>query len=88
VRQLGALPPHRAISSLPAVDFSFNGACLTQLTLTSLPNLEAVFEVFSPSRRRSLDVGCKYHHISNANLSNESWHGLTCAIRQVSFFRR
>lgn len=32
-------------------------------------------QVFSSSRRRSFDFGCKYHHISNANLGNVN-HGM------------
>ena len=45
-------------------------------------------QVFSSSRRRSFDIGCKYHHISNANLGNVN-HGMDSLMlfAGVSFFR-
>ena len=45
-------------------------------------------QFFNSSRRRSFDVGCKYHHISNANLGNVN-HGMDSVMLfvGVSFFR-
>ncbi|MGA7767186.1 MAG: acyloxyacyl hydrolase [Candidatus Sulfotelmatobacter sp.] len=45
-------------------------------------------QVFSSSHRHSFDVGCKYHHISNANLGNVN-HGMDSLVlfAGVSFFR-
>jgi hypothetical protein len=45
-------------------------------------------QVFSSSRRRSFDIGCKYHHISNANLGNVN-HGMDSLMlfAGVSFLR-
>ena len=45
-------------------------------------------QMFSSSRRRSFDIGCKYHHISNANLGNVN-HGMDSLMlfAGVSFFR-
>jgi len=45
-------------------------------------------QVFSSNRRRSFDVGCKYHHISNANLGNVN-HGMDSLMLfvGVSLFR-
>ena len=45
-------------------------------------------QVFSSSRHRSFDVGCEYHHISNANLGNVN-HGMDSLVLfvGVSFFR-
>jgi hypothetical protein len=50
--------------------------------------LGAGVQVFSSSRRRSLDGGGKYHHISNANLGNVNgdMDSLTLFVG-VSFFR-
>jgi hypothetical protein len=45
-------------------------------------------QLFNSSRRRSFDVGCKYHHISNANLGNRN-HGMDSLMLfvGVSFFK-
>jgi hypothetical protein len=45
-------------------------------------------QVFSSTRHRSLDVGCKYHHILNTNLGNVN-HGMDSLTLffGVSFFR-
>jgi hypothetical protein len=45
-------------------------------------------QLFDSSRHRSLDVGCKYHHISNANLGNVN-HGMDSLMLfvGVSFLR-
>ncbi|HVN20105.1 MAG TPA: acyloxyacyl hydrolase [Dongiaceae bacterium] len=48
---------------LEATHFNFNA------------QLGAGVQLFSSSRRHSFDVGCKYHHISNANLGDVN-HGM------------
>ena len=41
-------------------------------------------QLFTSSRRTAIDLGYKYHHISNANLGNqESWIGLAYVVRRV-----
>ena len=42
----------------------------TQFNFTA--QLGGGVQLFSPSRRTALDVGYKYHHISNANLGNQN----------------
>jgi hypothetical protein len=58
----------------------------TQFNFTA--QLGGGVQVFSSSRRRSFDIGCKYHHISNANLGNVN-HGMDSLMLfvGVSFLR-
>jgi hypothetical protein len=66
----------------------FNREHVQENSLQLHAQLGAGVQVFSSSRRRSLDVGCKYHHISNANLGkvNRDMDSLTLFVG-VSFFR-
>lgn len=67
----------------------FNRSMFNATHFNFTAQLGSGVQVFSSSRRRSLDVGCEYHHISNANLGNVN-HGMDSLVLfvGVSFFRR
>jgi Lipid A 3-O-deacylase (PagL) len=41
-------------------------------------------QLLTPGRHRSFDIGCEYHHISNANLGNVN-HGMDSVMLFAGF---